>query len=274
MKKFARLLFLCLMLEFLFSCDTDPKTIITASSLADSTKYVPSNNPIKVYERFNLNDPISKYDWKNWEKHSLFKPPYDFEKHYSSKSLKSELHKFNNVHFDLINIRTINDSIYKVELIASGYLKEKPSSYPLINLNKYEVDEVVEIFKEKFGQKFHSTKTNKDWENFIWDLPDYTVFVESRQSIIPFFIPNDKENYDKKVLEHQKGGKALIDQLTFSLENERIGDGHFIDQNITSLTIVFTSKYLEMVSERMHNKIHELDSIQQLLNKKKAIEKL
>lgn len=276
--KFLRLALLIYILPTFFSCEKGLEKVAVKKDLADFSEYIPSKTTIKAYDIYNLNDPISKYDWKNWELYDIFKKPYDFRKYYSFSSSTSELSKFNDIIFDPINIYTINDTISEVELIAKEYIRERPSSYPEILLDKSNVDQVIEIFKEKFGpydRYMASSSQITQPDKYYWILNNHTIEIEVRTFSRPFFIPIEKDKYDKFMNEeNKKKRKTLAEKLDFSNKNIEKFDGETLILIVTSLKITFKSRYMDSIERKIYSKFDELKLTNDSINKIKAKEKL
>jgi hypothetical protein len=276
MKEFLKSnLIICIVL-ILISCDTSTVQTGEKENQEDVTVYIPSSKPIKVYDIYKLNDPISNYNWRGWEKNTPLVAPYDFNSYYSFSSDNSELSKFNNVIFNPINIYTINDTISKVELIAKEYIRERPSSYPEFILDKANVDQVIKIFKEKFGTydkhllpSFQYTQPEK----YYWNLNDHTIVIEVNTFSRPFFVPDEKAKYDKYMNEINKK-KTLLDKIDFSKKNEEKFDGTTFNLDVTSLKITFQSKYMDSITRDIYEKFDELNMKKDSLNRLKAKRKL
>ena len=261
----------------LFSCESPKNSSEGNFNEIGFDKVKISNSPVKVYDVLRLNDPISQYNWQNWNKSSYLTPPYDFNFTYSLSNDKSEFSKFNGVIFEPIEVFVVNDTIYKVELTALSYIKDRPSSHPRIVLNKFKIDEVIEIFKERFGSVFNHTKSvddTKQEEEYRWDFSNYTVSIMTNSDVIDFFIPHNKEKFDKEEAEFRNKKSSLMEELQNSLKQNDINEGYYSKHPIHSLSITFTSKYMELVQEEMYRKINESFTNQNSTNKKKALDKL
>lgn len=241
---------------------------------------VASNDPIKSYSDFYLNQKISEDDFKDWsvkvnsdEDTLFFVKSFVLEKPEQFLYLKEDT-----VEISFISLQTLKDTITSVDIQLETSKNEKSIPfYPATGLKKELIFEISEMYSSKYGKPSVLDSTTRGTDPYIkieWDFPSYKIRLFALTRLVFARIVEDSidnkglleriaKNYNQE--KNYPVDRETRDYIDFDRETR-----YYV--NITYISKYFESHYLERINMLFNNSdqkdsIREIERIQKLKEK-------